>query len=67
MYVLLFVAFAAPAYAYIDPNAGGLITQILTPVLLMFAVAWAAFRRKFLDVKRVVMRTLVSILGHGKK
>ena len=34
-----------PAYAYIDPNAAGLLSQILTP-LLVAAAAGAAFFRK---------------------
>ncbi len=40
-----FVLFATPAYAYVDPNAGGLISQILTP-LLIFAAAGLTFLRK---------------------
>jgi len=33
--LLIFAATAAPAFAYIDPNAGGLIAQVLTPLLLV--------------------------------
>jgi len=47
-YVLcsLCVAFiATPAYAYVDPNAAGLISQILTP-LLIAAAAGLTFLRK---------------------
>jgi hypothetical protein len=33
---------SAPAYAYLDPNSGGLIFQILTPILAL-ATAAAAF------------------------
>ena len=36
---------AIPAYAYIDPNAAGLVSQILTP-LLVFAAAGVTFFRK---------------------
>jgi hypothetical protein len=42
---LCFVFIAIPAYAYVDPNAGGLISQILTP-LLIFAAAGVTFLRK---------------------
>ena len=34
------------AYAYIDPNAGGLLYQLLFPVLIAIAGAWAALRHK---------------------
>ncbi len=47
-----FVAFAVclafittPAYAYVDPNAAGLVSQILTP-LLIAAAASVTFLRK---------------------
>jgi type IV secretory pathway TrbL component len=36
---------AAPAYAYVDPNATGLISQIAGPVLVVAATG-AAFLRK---------------------
>jgi hypothetical protein len=35
---------AIPAYGYVDPNATGLISQILTPLLI--AAASATFLRK---------------------
>jgi hypothetical protein len=40
-----FVLIAVPAYGYVDPNAGGLISQVLTP-LLIFAAAGITFLRK---------------------
>jgi hypothetical protein len=46
--LLLLAAFAAPAYAYSDPNAGGLIFQLLTP-LLALAAAGVAFARRQLS------------------
>ena len=36
---------AAPAYAYVDPNATSLLTQILTPMLII-AAASVTFLRK---------------------
>lgn len=45
MAVVCAVCIATPAYAYIDPNAAGLISQILTPLLLAGAAA-ATFLRK---------------------
>ena len=43
--VLCLVFITTPAYAYIDPNAAGLISQILTPLLIAGAAA-ATFLRK---------------------
>ena len=34
------------AHAYIDPNAGGLLYQLLFPVLIAIAGAWAVLRHK---------------------
>lgn len=36
----------APAHAYIDPNIGGWLYQLLFPVLLAVAGLWAGFRLK---------------------
>ena len=56
--LLIFAATAAPAFAYIAPNAGGLIAQVLTPLLLVMGVAWAAFSRKIAGLKEKVLRRL---------
>lgn len=37
---------ASPAYAYIDPNAQGLIAQSLTPLLVIGATVGMFFRDK---------------------
>ena len=42
---LCLVSIAIPAYGYVDPNAAGLVSQILTP-LLIFAAAGLTFLRK---------------------
>ena len=42
---LCVVFITTPAYAYIDPNAAGLVSQIITP-LLIAAAAGATFLRK---------------------
>ena len=46
LFILLACLFADPAFAYIDPNAGGLLYQMLFPLLIAIAGAWAAFRMK---------------------
>ena len=42
---LFLVSVTTPAYAYSDPNAIGLASQIITPLLIMVS-AGAAFLRK---------------------
>jgi hypothetical protein len=37
---------AIPAYAYIDPNAAGLLSQIVTPLLVAAAAAFTFFRKQ---------------------
>jgi hypothetical protein len=40
------VALATPAYAYTDPNAVGLASQIITPLLIMLSAAATFMRRQ---------------------
>ncbi|HWD00069.1 MAG TPA: hypothetical protein VG456_25095 [Candidatus Sulfopaludibacter sp.] len=42
---LFLLVFAVPVYAYTDPNAVGLASQILTPLLILISAA-ATFLRK---------------------
>jgi hypothetical protein len=44
--LLCLATFAAPVYAYSDPNAGGLIFQLLTPFLALAAAGLAFARRQ---------------------
>lgn len=37
---------AIPAYAYIDPNAAGLLSQILTPLLVIAGAGITFFRKQ---------------------
>ena len=55
----LFVgAIASPAYAYIDPNAAGLASQIITPLLVVAAASLTFFRQGIAEVFSVVSRRL---------
>jgi hypothetical protein len=48
---LLCVVFVAiPAYGYIDPNAAGLVSQILTPLLVAAAAGLTFFRKRVADI-----------------
>ena len=53
-FVLLFVLIATPAYAYIDPNAQGLISQALTPLFVIGTGIVLFFRDKALTAIRRV-------------
>lgn len=48
------------AYAYIDPNAGGWLFQLLFPVLIAIAGAWAVLRQK---IAQFLARLTRRILG----
>jgi hypothetical protein len=37
---------AAPLYAYVDPNATNLLTQVLTPLLVIAAAAFTFLRKQ---------------------
>ena len=43
---LILVSSPSRAFAYIDPNAGGLLFQLLTPIAALGAVALSFFRRQ---------------------
>lgn len=45
LFCCLALLLATPAFGYVDPNATGLITQVLGPVLVIAATG-AAFLRK---------------------
>ncbi len=46
MAVLCLLLVTTPAYAYIDPNAAGLISQIITPLLVAAAAGLTFFRKQ---------------------
>jgi hypothetical protein len=50
------VLIATPAYAYIDPNAAGLVSQILTPLLIAAAAAATFLRKQIGDLFSAVSR-----------
>jgi len=47
----------SPAYAYIDPNAGGMLFQLLAPVFAAIVGAWLFLRRWIIDfVQRLIRK-----------
>ena len=47
---IFLLSFAVPAHAYIDPNAAGLLSQIITPLLVAAAAGLTFFRRRLADL-----------------
>ena len=45
-----------PAHAYIDPNAAGLLSQIITPLLVAVAAAVTFFRRQIANLFEAMTR-----------
>jgi hypothetical protein len=56
----MFVALLSPlpAMAYIDPNTGGLIFQVLAPILAMITSAWLFARDRIKAVYYKVRRMI---------
>lgn len=54
--VMCLVFVATPAYAYIDPNAAGLLSQIITPLLIAAAAAITFLRKQIGDVFSALSR-----------
>ncbi len=53
---LCLVFIATPAYAYIDPNAAGLVSQIVTPLLIAAAAAATFLRKQIGDFFSAISR-----------
>lgn len=52
------ILFTLPAYGYADPNTVGLLSQMLTPLLLMGAAAFTVSRRRVGEVFSGLARRL---------
>jgi hypothetical protein len=50
----------AAAWAYVDPNAGGLLLQLLAPLLAAIAGGWLFLRRAIADWCRRVWHRLTG-------
>ena len=53
---LCLVFITTPAYAYIDPNAAGLVSQIITPLLIAAAAAATFLRKQIGDFFSAISR-----------
>jgi hypothetical protein len=57
---MLTFGIAGPAHAYIDPNAGGMLFQLLAPVFAAAVGAWLFLRRWISDLAQRLWRRLLG-------
>lgn len=58
--ILALLAWPGSAWAYIDPNAGGLLFQLLAPLFAAAVGAWLFLRRWIADRARALWRRLTG-------
>jgi hypothetical protein len=64
--VLVGLVVSTPAYAYLDPNAGGLFFQIVTPILALAAAAIAFAGQKIRHGWSSLYHALKGLLNRAK-
>jgi hypothetical protein len=57
---LVLAASALPAWAYIDPNAGGVLFQLLAPLFAAVVGGWLVARRWIADACKRLWRRLTG-------
>jgi len=57
---LLSMLLPAPAWAYIDPNAGGMLFQLLAPLFAAVVGGWLFLRKWIAEQVRQVWRKLTG-------
>jgi len=63
IFILAGLVVTTPAYAYLDPNSGGLIFQILTPIVALATAAVAFAGRTISRGCTTLYRALRNRLG----
>ncbi|MEH0165269.1 hypothetical protein ABT392_11100 [Paucibacter sp. JuS9] len=58
--LLVLLLSMSPAYAYIDPNAGGLLFQLLAPLFAAVLGGWLFLRRWISDLARRLWRRVLG-------
>lgn len=58
--ITLLLMSCTPAFAYIDPNAGGMLFQLLAPVMAAIVGGWLFLRRWISDIARRAWRRLTK-------
>ena len=57
---LVLMCLASSAHAYIDPNAGGMLFQLLAPLFAAAVGAWLFLRRWIADLARRIWLRLTG-------
>jgi hypothetical protein len=61
----------APAYAYVDPNSGGLVFQVITPIVALVAASLGFARRRFvltwLTLSKAVRNRLAAVFRTSER
>lgn len=60
--VTLLCLIPIPAFAYIDPNAGSLLFQIMAPITAIVVSAWLLAKEKFI----ALFKKLVALVRRRK-
>jgi hypothetical protein len=63
---LVLLAYSSDALAYLDPNTGGLLFQLLAPLFIAIAAGWAFLRRGASDLMRRFVAYLKSLIKRDK-
>jgi hypothetical protein len=61
--LIAYLCVASPAFAYIDPNAGGFIFQLAAPLLAFGATALMVLRKKFVLLRAALCTALRKAAG----
>jgi len=61
--VLCLYTYTSPAFAYIDPNTGGYIFQLLAPLVAIVTSVWMFFS----DQVKAIWRSFRRVLGQQPK
>jgi hypothetical protein len=58
--LMLWLSYSGSAQAYVDPNAGGMLFQLLAPVMAAIVGGWLFLRRWISDLARRTWRRLTG-------
>lgn len=61
-FMILLLATVTPAFAYMDPNTGNLIYQILFPIITVLATVYLFFKSKVRRLFQYLKMHLASFL-----
>lgn len=60
--IAFYLCIASPAFAYVDPNAGGVVFQLATPLLAFLATSMMVLRRKLSAFRSLILTGFRKLL-----